>query len=197
MPAHETTAKKARMVLPRILLATAFLPLALAGCSPSDVSRTFGVNRDAPDEYQVTTRAPLSMPPNYTLRPPRPGEARPQETSERDEAEALIAPQTVLANNAPGSNSSPGQQALLAAAGPAAPADIRRRVNSDAAIDATDRSFADKMMFWRTPTDKTEVVDPQREAQRLRENAALGQKATAGDTPIIQHPQKTWWQSIF
>ncbi len=184
------------MVLPRIFLAAAFLPLVLAGCSGGDISRTFGLNRDSPDEFTVTTRAPLSMPPDYALRPPRPGEARPQELSERRAAEAVLAPQTVLANDQ-GGNSSPGQQALLAAAGPPVPPSIRQKVDSDAAIDQTDRGFVDKLMFWHTPPDRAEVVDPQREAQRLRQDSALGQSPTAGDTPIIQHPQRTWWQMIF
>jgi hypothetical protein len=184
------------MVSPRILLVAAVLPLALAGCGGSDLSRTFGLNRDSPDEYQVTTRAPLSMPPNYALRPPRPGEPRPQERTETQEAEALLAPQSVLASNQ-GGNNSPGQDALLAAAGPAAPGDIRQKVNSDAAIDQTDRGFADKLMFWHTPPDKTVVMDPQREAQRLREDAALGKSSTVGDTPVIQPPERSWWQMIF
>ena len=34
----------------------------LAGCG-ADTARSFGLTRDAPDEFQVTTRAPLSMPP--------------------------------------------------------------------------------------------------------------------------------------
>jgi hypothetical protein len=184
------------MVSPRILLLAAVLPLALAGCGSTDISRTFGLNRDSPDEFQVTTRAPLSMPPNYALRPPRPGEVRPQERSESQQAEALLAPQSVLASDQGGSVSA-GQQALLSAAGPSAPANIRQRVNSDAAIDQTDRSFADKLMFWQATPDNSVLVDPQKEAQRLRENAALGRSDTAGDTPIIQHPQKTFWQMIF
>ena len=44
----------------------------LAACSGDELTRTFGLTRDAPDEFQVTTRAPLSMPPDFTLRPPRP-----------------------------------------------------------------------------------------------------------------------------
>ena len=183
------------MVSPRILLA-ALLPLTLVGCgNGDDISRTFGLTRDAPDEFQVTTRAPLSMPPDYTLRPPRPGASRPQEQSPRQGAEAALAPDTALSANE--GEASPGQQALLSASGPSAPADIRRRLDADSAIEQTDRSFGDKLMFWRTPTDKSVVVDPQRESQRLRENAALGDHPTAGDTPIIQHKQETFWDSIF
>jgi hypothetical protein len=179
-----------------LLAAAALLPLALAACgSGDDISRTFGLTRDAPDEFQVTTRAPLSMPPDYTLRPPRPGATRPQEQSPRQGAEAALAPQTVLGGG--DADLSGGQQALLSAAGPAAPADIRRRVDADAAMEQSDRSFADQLMFWRTPPDKTVVLDAQRESQRLRENAALGQSPTIGDTPIIQRRQESFWDSIF
>jgi len=38
------------------------------------------------DEFAVVTKAPLIMPPDYNLRPPRPGAARPQEQSERQQA---------------------------------------------------------------------------------------------------------------
>ena len=43
-----------------------------------------------PDEFAVVTRAPLSMPPDYGLRPPRPGAARPNETSPRDDARSKL-----------------------------------------------------------------------------------------------------------
>src|SRR3954447_6860910 len=102
----------------------------LAGCSSDKLSRTFGLTRDAPDEYTVTTRAPLSMPPDYNLRPPRPGAARPQEQSERQQAEETLVPE--LALNQPQASPSAGQDALLAQTGPAAPSDIRRKVDQDA-----------------------------------------------------------------
>jgi hypothetical protein len=78
----------------RILCAAALLPLVLAGCQDGDVSRTFGLNRDAPDEFQVTTQVPLSMPPDFTLRPPRAGAPRPQELTPRQGAEIAMAPQS-------------------------------------------------------------------------------------------------------
>jgi hypothetical protein len=106
--------------------------LAIAGCG-DNLSRTIGLTRDAPDEFTVTTRAPLSMPPDFDVRPPRPGASRPQEAALSTQAEAALVPQTALAEPAPlGSGTSPGEQALDAQAGPAAPADIRRKVDADA-----------------------------------------------------------------
>src|ERR1700710_906169 len=99
----------------------------LGGCSGDKLSRTFGLTRDAPDEYTVTTRAPLSMPPDYNLRPPRPGAPRPQEQSERQQAEEALVPQMAL--GVPQGGTSAGQAALMQEAGPAAPSDIRRKID--------------------------------------------------------------------
>jgi hypothetical protein len=168
--------------------------LLLSGCSDS-LTRTFGLTRDAPDEYTVTTRAPLSMPPDYNLRPPRPGAPRPQEQSERQQAEEALVPQ--LALSAPQGGSSPGQAALVQQAGPAAPADIRRRIDQDAATDNSDDSFIDKLLYWRKPDTQHAQVDATKESQRLRQNAALGEGPDVGDTPIIQAKKTGWFTNLF
>ena len=81
--------------LPAPALATlALATLLLAGCSGSDLSRTFGFSRDAPYEYTVTTQVPLSMPPEFTVRPPQTGAPRPQQISEQQQAEQALVPQT-------------------------------------------------------------------------------------------------------
>jgi hypothetical protein len=170
--------------------------LALSACANENLTRTFGLTRDAPDEFTVTTRAPLSMPPEFTLRPPRPGAARPQELSERQQAEQALVPQLALEN--PGNAApSPGQEALMASAGPPAPDDIRNKVNEDAQIEITNRGFTERLLFWQSPADPSVLVDPTREAQRLRENAALGQDTRDGDTPIIQRKPKGLLGRIF
>jgi hypothetical protein len=170
-------------------LAGAVLLGGLAGCSGDELTRNFGLTRDAPDEFEVTTRAPLSMPPNYDLRPPRPGAPRPQEQASSIGAEAALVPQAALAtDNGP---TSPGQQALVGQAGPAAPADIRRKIEREAALDQPDRSLTDRLMFWKPTPPAGVAVDPAKEAARLRENAALGQSPQTADTPIIQRNQRS------
>ncbi len=176
------------------LLPAMTLALALAGCG-NDLSRTIGLTRDAPDEFTVTTRAPLSMPPDFSLRPPRPGASRPQELSERQQAEATLSPTAALGGTPAGT--SPGQQALISAAGPAAPRDIRNQVDSEAQLDQPGRSFTDRLMFWKPSPPAGTPVDATRESQRLRQNAALGQSVESGDTPIIQRRQQGLLDSIF
>jgi hypothetical protein len=180
-------------LIPSVLLGSTLL--LLGGCGGDKLMRTFGLTRDAPDEYTVTTRAPLSMPPDYNLRPPRPGAPRPQEQSERQQAEEALVPQTAL--NAPQASESPGQAALLAQAGPSAPGDIRRKVDQDAHDAADSDSFVDKVLYWRKSNTKDVQVDPQAEAQRLRQDSALGQGPQVGDTPIIQQKHQGWFTSLF
>ena len=196
------------------LLSMTFVTLGvgLAGCGGEDLSRQIGIVRDVPDEFQVTTRAPLSMPPDFTLRPPDPGAPRPQELSAPQSAEAALVPQTAIGAadaqqpgvQKPGAQqlggqqlggqpggSSPGQQALLGALGKPAPADIREKLQHDAALDSPGTGLTDQLMFWRKPPPPGIVVDPQKETQRLRENAALGRNVDVGDTPIIQRTQQS------
>jgi hypothetical protein len=170
--------------------ATATLLLGmLGGCSGEDLTRNFGLKRDAPDEFQVTTRAPLSMPPSFDLRPPRPGATRPQEVSTSVGAESALVPRAALGgDNGP---TSPGQQALVGQAGPTAPRDIRRKVENEASLDQPDQSLTERLMFWKSNPPPGVVVDPTKEAARLRNDAALGQPVEAGDTPIIQRNQKS------
>lgn len=172
------------------------LPLLLAGCG-ENMSRTFGLQRDAPDEFQVTTRAPLSMPPDFSLRAPRPGESRPQERSGPEAAQALLAPQAALGAGGREAAASPGVAALLQAAGPRAPADIRSKVESESNLDRPPPGLVDRLMFWRSPPNEGGLqIDPQREAQRLRENAALGQNVTEGDSRIIQPRSRTLFDRL-
>jgi hypothetical protein len=171
---------------------------ALAGCG-QDTARTFGLSRDPPDEFVSARRAPLSMPPSYALRPPVPGMPRPQELSARDGGEAALLGVTAIA--ASSSNTTAGEAALLAEAGraPAVPSEeLRRKVDQESRqLDVTDRSFSDRLIFWRDPPAPGIAVNPSAEAQRLRANAALGQPAGFGDTPIIQRKRRGLLQGLF
>ena len=176
---------------------------ALPGCA-GDAARSFGFTRDAPDEFQVTTRAPLSMPPTLGELPePRPGATRPQELSQRQAAEAALVPGAALGQSANGAPRSTGESALLAGAGRPIGDDIRRRVDEESLrLDQPDRSLVDRLIFWRAPDSPGVALDARREAARLRENAALGRDATEGETPIIQrsrssNPLTRLFDSIF
>jgi hypothetical protein len=169
-----------------------------------DARRLLGREKAPPDEFKIVSRAPLSLPPDYALRPPQPGAARPQETATPETARnALLASSGVTAAPrtpvATGAAPSPGESALLAAAG-ASRADpaIREVVDRESSqlVDA-DQTLLDKLIFWRKPDEPGTVVDPQRETQRLRENAALGRPAGEGDTPSIKRRKRAALEGLF
>ncbi|HUC10468.1 MAG TPA: DUF3035 domain-containing protein [Stellaceae bacterium] len=60
----------------------------LSGCS--DVKQMLGIDPTMPDEFAVESRAPLTIPPDFNLRPPEPGAPRPQEESSEQQAEQII-----------------------------------------------------------------------------------------------------------
>jgi hypothetical protein len=62
--------------------------LLLQGCT--DLKRSIGLEKVSPDEFAVESRAPLTMPPDFELRPPQPGAARPQEKSSGQQARQTI-----------------------------------------------------------------------------------------------------------
>ncbi|MCW8085786.1 DUF3035 domain-containing protein [Sabulicella glaciei] len=167
------------------------LPLALLAACGGETSRTLGLTRDAPDEFQVTTRAPLSMPPTLGDLPrPRPGAARPQEVPAALQAQSALVPGAGLGGSASRATPGSGEVALLGSAGGPVTGDIRSRVDEESLrLERTDRNLVDRLMFWREQEPPGVPVDPSREAQRLRENAALGRDAVEGETPVIQ-PQR-------
>jgi hypothetical protein len=178
-------------------LSLLLLPL-LAGCG-QDTARNLGFTRDAPDEFSVVTRAPLSLPPQLgsDLPVPRPGAARPQELTGGAAGAAILAPAS--AYGVGGSNTpSAGESALVTQAGGAVPNTVRRQVDAESLrLEQPDKSLVDRLMFWRDAPPPGTVVDPQREAQRLRENAALGRDTEQGETAIIQRRRQGLFESIF
>lgn len=169
--------------------------LALVGCE--GIKDQLGLNKKAPDEFSVVTKAPLVMPPDFTLRPPRPGAPPTQDTQPRQLArEALTGRPSVLADR---NLSSPGEAALLSKAGATnVDPSIRDTINRETTqLVQKDKSFTDALIFWRTPNLPGTVVDPEKEAQRLRENAAIGKAPSEGDVPVIKRKKKALLEGIF
>lgn len=181
-----------RVVFGALMLTAAFV---LGGCE--DTRRFVGMDRDPPDEFAVYSRAPLSLPPDYGLRPPAPGTARPQRVMPVDDAKKAIVGGR-QAEAPPAGQFSPGTTAFLKQIG-AYETDptIRVTINREtAAIAEEERSVADKILFWRDHDGAT-VVDPGKEAQRIRENQALGKSLTDGKTPVIERKEKGLLEGIF
>jgi hypothetical protein len=156
------------------------LSLALAGCGGEGFKKTFGLEANPPDAFDVGTQAPLSLPPELgSLPPPNPGEPRPQQVDASQAGLTALSPDSAITTVA--TPSSAGQAALLDQAGPAPSPTIRADVNQSALIASKPPSFVSKLMG--TAPAPAPTVDAAAEAKRLQENAALGQPVTQGQTP--------------
>lgn len=100
--------------------------LALAGCHQNRTGVFAQGHHGVPNEFIVGRSAPLVVPPDFALVPPRPGAPRPQEADSSTQALNTLFPAAAPP--------SAGEQALLGAAGnPAVPG-----IRSEAASPSTE-----------------------------------------------------------
>ncbi|HVO04571.1 MAG TPA: DUF3035 domain-containing protein [Candidatus Cybelea sp.] len=199
-----------RIPAPWLSLALLLIGPAIAGCSGA--KEMLGLTKKSPDEFQVVSRAPLSMPPDYSLRPPSPGAPRPQEGTPTQQAQAIVtgysnqSPATLAPDQIPSvgegesaSAESAGEAAFLQSASmTGVDPNIRKLVDQETAADeANSKSFVDDLLFWRKPEPYGKVVDPVAEQKRLQENQALGAPVDTGETPIIERKKKGLLEGLF
>jgi Protein of unknown function (DUF3035) len=170
-----------RALAPAAALAAA---LALSGCG-SSLSKTFGLTNSGPDEFDVGTYAPLSIPPELgSLPPPRPGAPPTQQVNAATVGRDALVPQSALTPSA--TAQSPGQEALLDQAGPTPPPGIRADVNTNAELATKSPGLVSQILGNANASNPNATVDASAEARRLQGNAAVGAPTTMGATPQTQ-----------
>ncbi|MFT4075899.1 MAG: DUF3035 domain-containing protein [Asticcacaulis sp.] len=143
--------------------------VALSGCQST--RNALGLNKVVPDEFRVVTKAPLVVPPDYALRPPAPGEPRPQELQPESAA------RQALLGQRDASNRSAGETALVAKVGGDKADPLARYVVDDEFGDLAykEPTFADKVLFWKKPPVASD------DAKAAAANAAIGDTPTPVD----------------
>lgn len=167
----------------QILAASTILTLgvALTGCAST--SKRLGLTKTAPNEFNILTKAPLIVPPEYNLRPPRIGESSAENNYSQEAAR-----QALIGDIDP-AKPSDGELMLLAKAGaPRADEDIRVVIDGQNSVERKTNSFSDRVLFWNNGSVKDPEgapLDPEVEAQRLRsiEAATGGQDVTISRRP--------------
>ena len=173
------------------------LSMVAVSCGPFRMwgqARKFWPGKRPPDEFAVVRRAPLSVPPEFTLTTPRPGVRRPQEGAPVDRARQAVLGES--GHSLQGLGVSRGEKALLNEAGAERNAsDIRMLLDRENALRGQKKQegFLDSLAFWRDPEEPGTVVDAAAEAHRLRENKALGKSSTEGETPRIVKENVQFW----
>ncbi len=153
---------------------------AASGCT--SLSNALGAGKAAPDEFRVVTQAPLTLPPDYNLRPPRPGEPRPQELAPDAEARAALFGDEI------GQTASPGERTLVASAGAGAiDPNIRDTIDFEAqGVVRRNESFVNRVLaFGGAGQSASTPLSPEEEARRLEDEESI-RRTTGGGEVVIQ-----------
>ncbi|MHA1598953.1 MAG: DUF3035 domain-containing protein [Alphaproteobacteria bacterium] len=196
-------------------LALMIAAVAVSACTGERAA--FSEEKASPDEFAVYSRAPLSLPPDFGLRPPKPGATRPQVIAPRNEArDALLGTRTATMQNRTAATEtkgdlSPGMLAMIRlSGGDKAEPNIRELVNRETSSlsGIGEDGVVDKILFWKnTGAIKGAVLDPDAEQRRLNRKEVEGDSTieTAptitrrgdGSSDTRRGDEKGFWGSLF
>ena len=178
-------------MLKKTLLLSCVLGAATLGACEK-TKEQFDFSKKAPDEFAVVKRAPLEMPPDYHLRPPRPGQSRPQENTAVQEAQqAVFGSETLTgAEETSSAPMSEGEAILLQKVGTDLTApDIRDVIDAETrALNEEEKPTIDRIIggvSGKKYEAPAEVVNAKEESQRIKENLEQGKSLTDGPTPTV------------
>lgn len=176
----------------RILTVSAIAVSAVALTACGGLRQSIGLTKVVPDEFLTVASAPLTVPPEYGLRPPAPGQPRPQELAPESAARQILLGQRQAITR------TPGEQALVAAAGADRADPLARYVIDDEFGDLAhkEESFANRILFWRRDDSASQAPTQTQTAQgavtidAASENARL-QALTGTQNSIVIAPRRS------
>ncbi|MBN8544101.1 MAG: DUF3035 domain-containing protein [Alphaproteobacteria bacterium] len=176
--------------------------LLLTACEGNEVREAVGLTREAPDEFVVVSRPPLSVPPDFDLKPPRPGEIRAAESTENQAKKLILkddgttqatvetmepAPKSVETALDPVISSdakTSAESSFLGKLGAEnADPEIRQKLGAD--ITAPKDTSNEKSLLDKLTKGEGEepIVDAKKEAKRIRKNKEKGKPINKGKVP--------------
>ena len=163
--------------------ALASVALVATGCTST--SRALGLEKSAPNEFNILTKAPLIVPPEYNLRPPAVGASSAENNyTQRSAREALL-------GDIDDADPSRGEIALMAKAGVnRANPEIRLEVDGVNSVERKSGGFTNRLLFWQNgqvldAQGNPAPIDAENEARRIESvNSATG----GGQVTITKRP---------
>jgi hypothetical protein len=156
--------------------------LVSGGCATG--AKVLGIRKSAPNEFNILTKPPLIVPPEYNLRPPRTGELNVEEKY------STVAARKALLGEVDPAKPSAGEAVLMSKAGGGkADPTVRAMIDASNSIERKNRGFADRVMFWRDGKaigPDGQPLDPDSEERRMKSI-----KAATGDeeVEIVRRPR--------
>ena len=169
------------MRLKTLMLAAACGAMGLSACTTT--SKALGITKNAPNEFNILTKAPLVVPPEYNLRPPQIGTSSAENNySQKSAREALL-------GDIDETEPTRGEVVLMSKAGVGrANQEIRLEIDGVNSVERKSKSFSDQVLFWKdgkVVAPNGAPMDPEIEARRIESmNSATG----GGDVTITKRP---------
>jgi hypothetical protein len=159
--------------------------LSLMSCDT--IRDAAGITKNPPDEFAVATKAPLIIPPDYNLKPPKPGAAPLNQVSPTQSAQAaLYGDDTAAVAASIDGNYSQAEKLFLAQTGAATADDsIRRTIAADNAKAEDTGTLTDSLLFGDSSAAASGDAPLDADAEKARIDAAKN-----GGTPAGKSPEK-------
>lgn len=171
------------IIIPAVLL----LSVLLSACGDSSVKETLGLDRRAPDEFKVISRPPLSVPPQFELRPPT-VEAGFNQPQASEKAESLLlgksSDSSAAAATKPSAETPAENKFLRNIGADNADPDVKRKLSEqriNEQIKKENSGWWDKITGL--PGGNEPQVKAADEAARIKNNQQEGKPVTEGETP--------------
>lgn len=168
--------------------------LSLMSCDT--IRSAAGITKEPPDEFAVVSKAPLIIPPDYNLHPPKPGAAPLNQVSPTQSAQAaLYGDDTAAVAATINGNFSQAEKLLLAQSGAATADDtIRRKIASDNRNAEDTGSLTDSLLFGGPTDTGDKPVDASAEAARIGDKSGEPQSKTSTENATIDKDSGgSWW----
>ena len=173
----------------RALIKIYFIPISifflLYGCG--GVKEKIGLIKKAPDEFQVYESKPLSIPPNFELRPPLEGAI----VDDEDEKKNII----FADQNKADENLTLSDEILLIAVGEKeTKINIRKIINDENSIEVLDKSIIDKILdfdsvFETKNNEQSGEIDPSKEKERIEKLKKEGKIVKGSNDSVIMEKE--------
>jgi hypothetical protein len=162
--------------------------MLLSACSGGTVKQTLGLDRSAPDEFRVVSRPPLSVPPEFNLRPPSATDSGPASPPASLQAQSLVTGKNINSDTISEAAKTTGEAAFLKNAGAdKADASVREKLVEER---ISRQQQVEEAPWWDIMAKKPEKADPmvnaQGEKERIEKNKEANKPITEGDTPEVK-----------
>ena len=177
------SALMANLKMRDLITTTALIAACASLTACATASKRLGLTTTAPNEFNILTKAPLVVPPEYNLLPPRVGE------SSADNNYTQEAARKALIGDIDPTEPTRGEIVLMTKAGVGrANQEVRVEIDGANSVERKTKGFSDRVLFWQNGSVKMPdgtPLDAEIEAKRLESmKAATG----GGEVKIMRKP---------